>query len=111
MKQIALIIGMLALFPITPAAAQVGSDWGSGGFEAYGTQEQDKSGEASGVVMEQDFETVDLNGDNMVTERELQQTYGAQVTQERSFAKMDRDSDGALSRYEYQREQGPGVGR
>lgn len=111
MKRIALVMGVLALFPLTPAAAQVGSDWGSGGFETYGAQEEGKPEEPAGVVMDQDFDSVDLDDDGMVTESELQQTYGEQVTGERPFAKMDRDSDGALNRYEYQREQGPDVGR
>ncbi|EGJ50944.1 hypothetical protein [Desulfocurvibacter africanus] len=111
MKRIAPLISMLALLSIAPAMAQVGSDWGSGGFKNYGTQEEGKSEETAGVVMDKDFDTVDLDDDGMVTESELKQNYGDQVTQDRPFTKMDRDSDGALSRYEYQREQGPDVGR
>lgn len=99
MQRIALIAGLLALFLSVPAMAQVGKDWGSGGFEGYGTKE---SGESGQMVMDRGFEEVDQDADGAVTESELQEAYGDQITQERSFSEMDQNADGGLNQEEYE---------
>ncbi|EMG37282.1 hypothetical protein PCS_02120 [Desulfocurvibacter africanus PCS] len=99
MQRIALIASLLALLMAVPAMAQTGKDWGSGGFEGYGTKE---SGEAAQMAMDRGFEEVDQDADGMVTESELQESYGDQITQERSFSEMDQNADGGLSQEEYQ---------
>ncbi|MEG6551464.1 EF-hand domain-containing protein [Desulfocurvibacter africanus] len=99
MQRIALIASLLALLVAVPAMAQVGKDWGSGGFESYGSKEGGESGQ---MAMDRGFEEVDQDADGMVTESELQESYGDQITQERSFSEMDQNADGGLSQEEYQ---------
>ncbi len=107
MQRIALIAGLLALLAAVPAMAQVGSDWGSGGFKDYNVEESQQSGQMS---MDRSFEEVDRDADGMVTESELQEAYGDQITQERSFGEMDQNADGGLDQQEYQMESGGQAG-
>lgn len=96
MKSIAIIAAIVSLMAAVPVMAQVGSDWTTGA-QSYNVPE---GGESAQMTMDRSFSEVDQDGDGMVTESELQQTYGDEATQ--NMSTMDQDGDGSLTQQEYE---------
>jgi len=96
MKRVVLTTATLALLAAMPAMAQDMSGPGR-----HGLQKHHQRHDSDHRGMRHGFESMDTDGDGVVSEQEYRAAHRDKAHQKRSFQDMDNDGDSVLTREEY----------